>query len=105
VLFTPFAVFCYFIPPLRGYGKLILNILGLFIFVTSLDLLILLASSMIVEIPVFANIKILIMISAFSTVNYTFYVAIKYALFHSTGHDLKKDMSEAAGYVALAAGA
>ena len=68
VIIFPIGIFCYFIPPLKGYGKFIINVLAIFIFITFLDLLIVLCCSMIVELPLFENIKILIMINCFSMI-------------------------------------
>src|SRR3989338_11653451 len=36
VILFPIGIFCYFIPPLRSYGKFIIHLLGVFIFVTFL---------------------------------------------------------------------
>ena len=84
LIFAPLAIFFYFIPPLRGYGKLIMNFFGNCIFITFFDALILLVCAKLVEIPLFATIKILVMISAFSIVNimmfyFMFFSAIKSA--------------------------
>lgn len=65
VVFVPIGIFCYFVPPLKSYGKLILNFLGICIFMTFLDALIFLICSQLLTISLFSNIKILIMISAF----------------------------------------
>ena len=59
----------YFIPPLRGYGKLIMNFLGTCIFLTFMDSVIFLTCSKLTEIALFANIKILVMIAAFGMAN------------------------------------
>jgi hypothetical protein len=64
VVFAPIGIFLYFIPPLKSYGKLILNFLGICIFLTFFDSLIFLVCSRLVDIPLFANFKILIMVSA-----------------------------------------
>jgi len=85
VVFTPIGIFLYFIPPLRSYGKLILNFLGVCIFITFFDSLIFLVCSKLIEIPLFENFKILIMISALFFVNILmfylmFFSAIKSAL-------------------------
>src|SRR3990167_1416119 len=77
VILFPIGIFCYFIPPLRSYGKFIIHLLGVFIFVTFFDLLIILACSMLIEAPIFASIKILVMIACFSIVNYTLFKTIK----------------------------
>ncbi len=68
VIFAPLAVFLYFIPPLKAYGKLILNFLGINIFITFIDALIILASSKLIDVSIFSSFEILLMISAFSLV-------------------------------------
>ena len=85
VVFIPIGIFCYFISPLNGYGKLIFNFLGVCIFITFFDSLIILVCSQIVQIPVFENFKILVMISAFGMTNFLmfylmFFSAIKSAM-------------------------
>jgi hypothetical protein len=69
VVLFPLSIFLYFILPLRPYGLLILNFLGVSLFITFLDAIILLGFSKILEIGTFANIKILLMISAFGLVD------------------------------------
>ena len=69
VVFAPIAIFFYFIPPLRDYGKLILNFLGICIFITFFDAIIFLVCSKLIEIALFENFKILVMITAFSISN------------------------------------
>lgn len=65
VVFIPIAVFLYFIPPLNAYGKLIFNFLGICIFISFFDALIFLVCAQLLEVSIFANFKILVMISAF----------------------------------------
>jgi len=103
VVLFPIGIFFYFTPPLKGYGRFILHLLGLFVFVTFFDLLIILACSMIVEIPLFANFKILVMITCFQIVNYTLWLAIKFALKKSTNTSLKDDLNQTVKYIALLA--
>lgn len=103
VILLPVALFCYFTPPLKGYGKFILHMLGIFIFVTFFDLLIILACSMLVEVPLFENFKILVMIVCFSIVNYTLFLAVKFALKRSSSSSLKDDLNQAVKYIALLA--
>jgi hypothetical protein len=103
VVFLPVGIFLYFIPPAREYGKLIMNFLGVCIFVTFFDALIFLASSKIAEIALFANFKILVMISAFSMANLLmfylmFFSAIKSAL--KTGEKVAVVVASAAKYFA-----
>lgn len=84
VVFIPIGIFCYFIPPIKEYGKLIFNFLGVTIFTTFLSSIIYLVGSQIVELPIFENFKILIMIACFGVVNFLmfylmFFSAIKSA--------------------------
>lgn len=69
VVFCAIGIFFYFIEPLEAYGKLILNYLGVLISLPFFYSIILLASSKFLELEMFANIKILVMIGAFSLVN------------------------------------
>jgi len=85
VVFVPLGVFFYFIPPLQDYGKFIFNFLGICIFMTFFDALVFLVCSELTNIPIFADIKILVMIGAFSISNLLmiylmFFSAIKSAL-------------------------
>jgi len=84
VVFVPIGIFLYFIPPLNNYGRLILNFLGISIFVAFFDSLIFLIVSELLNIPIFQNFKILLMISAFMIANFLmfylmFFSAIKSA--------------------------
>ncbi len=71
VVFFPIGLFLHFTPPLKSFGKLIINLLLVVIFLPFIQSLILLAASKLVEIPVFENIKIIVMITAFTLVNLT----------------------------------
>ena len=64
----PIGLFLYFIEPLKDYGQLILNFLGINIFITFFCAIVLLAFSKLIDLPVFSNLKILVMITAFSAV-------------------------------------
>ena len=103
VVLFPIGLFCYFTPPIKSYGKFILNMLGLFIFIAFFDLLIILACSMLIEVPVFANFKMFLMITCFGIVDYTLYLVIKFAMSISSGSSIKDDLSDAAKYIALLA--
>ena len=101
VILFPIGIFCYFIPPLRSYGKFIIHLLGVFIFVTFFDLLIILACSMLIEAPIFASIKILIMIACFSIVNYTLWKTIK-LVFGKATESIGDNLNSAVKYAAMA---
>ncbi|MDD3175341.1 MAG: hypothetical protein PHU51_02595 [Candidatus Nanoarchaeia archaeon] len=101
VLFIPIGIFCYFIPPLKSYGKLILNLLMLNIFITFLASIIILACSMLIEIPIFENIKIIVMINCFGLVNLLFILLAKHAISKSGAGEGAEKVAQAAKYIAL----
>ena len=103
IIYVPVALFCYFVPPLRSYGKLLLHILGSFIFVTFLDAIIILGCSMLIGIPLFSNIKILIMIACFSIINGLFFILlIKTTLKALSSSGISGgDVAQAVKYVAM----
>jgi len=69
VILFAIGIFCYFFEPLKHYGKLIINFLISTMAITFFYSIIFLASSMLLDIPVFQNFKILVMIGAFTFVN------------------------------------
>jgi hypothetical protein len=74
VILCPIGIFLYFVEPLKGYGKLILNFLGICIFITFFEAVILLTCSGILQLPAIQDFKIVILIAGFSIVNLvTFY--------------------------------
>jgi hypothetical protein len=75
----PIGIFLYFIPPVQEYGKLILNYLGVCIFMGFFDSIFFLVGSQLLSIPTFENIKIMVMIAAFSMAN----LMMLYLLFFS----------------------
>ncbi len=101
VLFAPIGLFCYFVPPLKSYGKLILNILGMNIFVTFLISIIILACSMLVQVDIFENIKILVMISCFVIIDLLFLLLTKHIISKSSFSDSADNMAQAVKYIAM----
>jgi hypothetical protein len=101
VIFAPIGIFCWFIPPLKSYGKLILNFLGFHIFIIFIDAIIILASSMLIDLPVFSNIKILVMISCFSFVNILFLILAWHSISKSAVADGGEKVAEAVKYIAM----
>lgn len=65
VLFFPIGLFLNFIPPLKGYGKLIINFSILVLFIPFIISIILLGASKLVEMPFFADYKIVVMSASF----------------------------------------
>lgn len=101
VIFAPIGIFCWFIPPLKSYGKLILNFLGMNIFITFLDAIIILACSMLIDIPLFQSIKILVMIACFSIVNLLFFIVAWHVITKSAVSDGGEKVAEAVKYIAM----
>jgi len=83
VIFFPIGLFLNFIPPLKDYGKLIINILMIIMFLTFFEALMLLAASKLVDIPLFANFKILIMTVSFLLINTSMILLVKFAIIKS----------------------
>jgi hypothetical protein len=69
IVVFPLGLFLYFIPPLRGYGKLIIEVGLILILLPFFQGLILLIGSMLVQLPLFDELKIIVMIGSFSLVN------------------------------------
>jgi hypothetical protein len=81
VVFFPIGIFLYFIPPLKSYGKAIVNFFGICIFVSFFDSIIFLVCSKLLDIPLFGNTKILVMITAFGIVNLMMLYFMVFSLF------------------------
>ena len=79
VVLFPIGIFLYFIPPVQDYGKLILNYLGVCIFIGFFDSVIFLVASQLIQIQLFENMKIMVMIGTFSMAN----LLMLYLLFFS----------------------
>jgi hypothetical protein len=103
VLFAPIGIFCYFIPPLKTYGRLIINSLLMNIFMTFIASIIILASSMLIDLNVFGNMKILVMINCFSIINIVFIILTIKTIKKSVVGDGAEKMAEAAKYIAMMA--
>lgn len=95
VLFFPIGLFLNFIPPLQSYGKLVINILLIIIFLPFVQSLILLAASKLVEIPVFQNFKILIMTSSFLLINASMILLVLFAVVKAAFAVINSDFGRA----------
>ena len=69
VILFPIGIFFYFIGPLNNFGRLLINFLFVTIFITFFYSVIFLASSNLLSASLFEDIKILVMIGAFTFVN------------------------------------
>ena len=103
VVFFPIGIFLYTIPPLRSHGRFILNLLGLFIFITFFDMLIVLACSVLIQAELFASFKIIVMIVCFTIVSYTMVLTIKFALQNMVSSNMKDGVKQAVKYAAMLA--
>jgi len=83
VVFFPIGLFLNFVPPLRSYGKLILSTLMIIIFLPFIQSLMLLTASKLIEIPLFANYKIVIMTVSFLLINLSMVLLIIFAVVKS----------------------
>ncbi len=102
VVILPFGLFCMVVPPLKSFGQFIMEVLGWFIFITFIDLLIIFVCSLIIQVSLFENFKILVMIACFSIVNYTLWLTIKLVLHRSANFSVKESIKQTAKYLALA---
>ena len=93
IIFVPIGIFLYFIPPLKDYGRLILSFLGVCIFISFFDSIILLISSRLISIPLFANFKILVMISAFSIANFLMFYFMLFSIIKSAIRTVDRTMA------------
>jgi hypothetical protein len=104
VVFVPIGIFCYFIPPLKGYGKFILHCLGVFIFITFIDAIILLTSSLLAQLPLFANFKILVMLCSFLLIDLLTIILVFMVLIKSAFEPAQSHFNDAVKYIAMFAG-
>lgn len=84
VVLFPLAIFFNFIPALKQYGLFLLNFLGIAVFITFLDAILLIGFSKLAEISLFANVKILLMISAFGLMNIMMFLLMFLSIIKST---------------------
>lgn len=80
VVLFPFALFFYFIPPLQSYGKMILNILLVCIFVTFFDAIFLFGASMLLDVGIFSNLKIILATVGFMGINIMMILLVAFAV-------------------------
>lgn len=83
VVFFPIGIFLYFIPPLKSYGYLIINILGVAIFITFIDAITLIGFSKLIGIPILQNYSTLIAIAGFGVINIIMILMAFFVIFKS----------------------
>lgn len=83
VVLFPIAIFFYFMPPLKQYGSLIMNFLGIAIFVTVLDALILAGFGKLTTIGAVNNLQVIVLIAAFVLINIFMFFLLFFAIIKS----------------------
>ena len=80
VVLLPIGIFLYFLPPAKQYGSLILNFLGIAIFVTFFDAILLIGFSQLVNIGIFSEMRVVVLISAFLLVDIVMFFLLFFAI-------------------------
>lgn len=83
VIFFPIGIFLYFIPPLKNWGKLVFNLIGIFLFMQFLDAIIFIASNQIVQDIASQEFASIVPALAFLIVGVINVLLVLYALFHA----------------------
>jgi len=92
VVFFPLGIFFYFIPPLQSYGKMVLNVLLVLIFVPFLDAVLLFGASALMTIPLFDNVKIMVSTMAFLSVDLLMILLLVFAIVKAAFSVLNSDV-------------
>jgi len=103
VVLFPIAIFFYFIPPLKSYGKMILNVLLVLIFITFFDAIVLYGVSALLPSPIFAQYKSLVVTTGLLMVDLVMLialiVAVLKAVFGVLNSDVGRNVKRAAKYL------
>ena len=100
VISFPIGIFFNFIPPLRGYGRLMIDTLIIMIFIPFFESLVLLGASKLINIPIFQNYKILIMTCAFLIISLSMIVMALFVMAKSAFSLLDSPLGRAGTMVA-----
>ena len=98
VLF-PIGITLNYIPPLKSYGKLILNFVVTTIFIPIIVSLTLLISSKLLEVGLFSNFKVIVAITAFSLINSILIFISIFVVIKSVTSVISGDLAKAAKLV------
>ncbi len=99
VVFVPFGVFFYFIPSLHSYGKMILNVLGVLLFIPFFAALILFGSSVLLQVPLFASFTIVLSTISFLTINVLMVLVLLFAVVKASLSVLHSETGQAVKYL------
>lgn len=94
VLFFPFGLFFYFIPPLRDIGRFIISKLMFVLFLPFFASLILLGSAQLVSVESFGMIKFVLVVGAFQLVNLLMIILAFLAIFRAVMSVLHSDLAK-----------
>ena len=92
VLFLPFGLFFYFIPPLRDVGRLIISKLVFILFLPFFASLVLLGASELAKVGNFNMVKMVVMLGALGMVNGLMIIIAILAIFRSVMGVLRSDI-------------
>lgn len=96
VVFLPIGIFLYFIPPLQSYGKMIINVLLVVVFIPFIDAIVLLGSSMLVELSLFEDFNIIAASIGFLTVDLLMIFLIAFAMIKAAVSVVNTDVGKTA---------
>src|SRR3989344_1466315 len=103
VVFLPIAIFMYFLPPLKYYGRFMLHVIMLFLFITTAHILIIITCSLMVDIPLLKELSVLFAIACFLIIDYTFVLAIRFATRHAIQLSVRDNVRKPIKYIGMMA--
>ena len=103
VVFLPIAIFMYFLPPLKYYGRFMLHVIMLFLFITTAHILIIITCSLMVDIPLLKELSVLFAIACFLIIDYTFVLAIRFATRHAIQLSVRDNVRKTIKYIGMMA--
>ncbi|MGV8142258.1 MAG: hypothetical protein ACP5NS_01325 [Candidatus Pacearchaeota archaeon] len=80
VVLFPIGIFFYFLPPMKSFGSLILNLLGISMFITFIDAILLVGFSALMNISTFSSLQIIVLISVFLLIDILMFVLLFFAI-------------------------
>jgi len=93
VVFFPFGLFFYFIPPLRDIGRFVINKLIFILFIPFFASLVLLGVSQLLNVGIFSDFKIIFMLSAFLAITILMLILGIVAIFRSIMSVMRSDVA------------
>jgi hypothetical protein len=102
IVLFPIGLFLYFVPPLKSYGKMVIEGTFILILLPFIQSLILLIGSKLIGLPIVSNLKILVMISSFTLLNLAMIFLVLFAGIKAVSYvgDLGGSIGKAVKYIA-----